>query len=111
MPFLVWVRKYRARNQVVRDSLVAWKTVPASRESWRLQWLHWKQARRVESRQNVAEPQREQARPSGQQWHSFKDGIAFVLSGLGEAVNQSAMSGSAGLRSLHFLDGRRDWRG
>ena len=45
------------------------------------------------------------------QWHSFKDGIAFVLSGLGEAVNQSAMSGSAGLRSLHFLDGRRDRRG
>ena len=45
------------------------------------------------------------------QWHSFKDGIAFVLSGLGEAVNQSAVSGSAGLRSLHFLDGRRDRRG
>ena len=50
-------------------------------------------------------------RPRRAQWHSFKDGIAFVLSGLGEAVNQSAMSGSAGLRSLHFLDGRRDWRG
>ena len=49
--------------------------------------------------------------PALSRWHSFKDGIAFVLSGLGEAVNQSAMSGSAGLRSLHFLDGRRDWRG
>ena len=30
---------------MLSGSLVAWKTVPASRESWRLQWLHWKVAR------------------------------------------------------------------
>ena len=55
-----------ARNQLVRGSLVAWKTVPASSESWRLQGLHWKLARRVERRQNLLEPQRGQPRPSGQ---------------------------------------------
>ena len=55
-----------ARNQMLSGSLVAWKTVPASRESWRLQWLHWKVARRVERRQKRAPPQRGQLRPSGQ---------------------------------------------
>ena len=62
----VQVSRYMARNQVVRGSLVAWKRVPASSEIWRLQRLHWKVVRRVESRQKRAEPQRVQERPSGQ---------------------------------------------
>ena len=60
MPFLVCESRYMARNQVVRGSLVARKRVPASSEVWRLQWLHWKVVRRVESRQKRAEPQRGQ---------------------------------------------------
>ena len=66
MPFLVCESRYMARKQVVRGSLAAWKRVPASSEIWRLQWLHWKVVRRVESRQKRAEPQRGQERPSGQ---------------------------------------------
>ena len=55
-----------ARNQAVRGSLVAWKWVPASRESWCLQRLHWNVARWVERQQNLSGPRRAQARRSGQ---------------------------------------------
>ena len=46
-PLLACESNYIARNQVVSGSLVDSKTVPANRKTWRLQWLHWKVARRV----------------------------------------------------------------
>ena len=65
-PFLACERQYMARNQVVRGNLVAWKMVPAKSETWRLQWLHWKLARRELRRQKLVPAQRRQAKPWGQ---------------------------------------------
>ena len=50
-----------------------------------------------------------------QQWHSFKIASALALDTAGVAAKQRAIQslvwGSAGLRFLHFLLGRRERRG
>ena len=45
MPCLDCVTRWMARNQVVSGSRVLAKSVPAVRETWCLQELHWKSLR------------------------------------------------------------------
>ena len=65
MPCLDCVSRWIARNQVVSGSRVLAKSVPAVRETWCLQVLHWKSLR-VRSRQWLREPQARQRKPRGQ---------------------------------------------
>ena len=85
---------------MVRGNLVAWKIVPASSETWHLQWLHWKQARRWERRQKLEPEQRGQAKPAG-----IVERL-FAL-GFGAKVGEEAGEGEAFLElNLVFGHGR-----
>src|SRR4051794_11614531 len=65
MPFLAVATSHMARNQDVSGSLVAWKIVPAVRDTWWRQARHWIFGR-VLSRVPSQPPHKGQTKPLGQ---------------------------------------------